>query len=57
MIDAAHEAVSFDDYWTIDGRRDFQKAVRGTIRRRGQSNAEERSQTLVLTVQDPKAFP
>jgi hypothetical protein len=31
MIDAAHEAVSFDAYWTIDGRRDFQKAVRGTI--------------------------
>ena len=31
MIDAAHEAVSFDDQWAINSRRDFRKAVRGMI--------------------------
>jgi hypothetical protein len=32
MIDAAHEAVWFDNYWAINSRRDFQKAVRAMIR-------------------------
>jgi hypothetical protein len=31
MIDAAHEAVSFDDQWAINSRRDFRKAVRSMI--------------------------
>lgn len=31
MIDAAHEAVWFDDAWAINSRRDFQKAVRAMI--------------------------
>jgi hypothetical protein len=31
MIDAAHEAVWFDNFWAINGRRDFQKAVRAMI--------------------------
>jgi hypothetical protein len=31
MIDAAHEAVSFDDQWAVNSRRDFQKAVRAMI--------------------------
>ena len=32
MIDAAHLAVWSDDYWAINSRRDFQKAVRAMIR-------------------------
>jgi hypothetical protein len=32
MIDAAHEAVSFDGAWAIRGRSDFRKAVRAMIR-------------------------
>lgn len=28
MIDAAHEAASFDDHWAINSRRDFRRAVR-----------------------------
>jgi hypothetical protein len=31
MIDAAHEVVWFDNYWAINSRRDFQKAVRAMI--------------------------
>jgi hypothetical protein len=31
MIDAAHEAVWFDDFWAINSRRDFRKAVRAMI--------------------------
>ena len=27
MIDAAHEAASFDDMWAINSRRDFKRAV------------------------------
>jgi hypothetical protein len=33
MIDAAHEAVWFDDAWAINSGRDFQKAVRAMITR------------------------
>jgi hypothetical protein len=33
MIDAAHEAVQFDDAWAINSRRDFQKAVKAMIAR------------------------
>ena len=33
MIDAAHEAVWFDEAWAINNRRDFQKAVRAMITR------------------------
>ena len=32
MVDAAHEAVSFDGAWAINSRRDFTKAVRAMIR-------------------------
>jgi len=32
MVDAAHEAVSFDDAWAIRGRADFRKAVRAMIK-------------------------
>lgn len=32
MVDAAHEAVSFDGAWAIRGRSDFRKAVRAMIR-------------------------
>jgi hypothetical protein len=32
MVDAAHEAVSFDGAWAIRGRADFRKAVRAMIR-------------------------
>ncbi|MGD0105145.1 MAG: hypothetical protein ABSC06_14040 [Rhodopila sp.] len=31
MIDAAHEAVWFDNFWAINSRRDFKKAVRAMI--------------------------
>jgi len=31
MIDAAHEAVWFDNYWAINSRSDFRKAVRAMI--------------------------
>ena len=31
MVDAAHEAVWFDAYWTINSRRDFEKAVKAMI--------------------------
>ena len=31
MIDAAHEAVSFDGAWAINSRRDFRRAVRAMI--------------------------
>jgi hypothetical protein len=31
MVDAAHEAVSFDDHWAINSRRDFRQAVRAMI--------------------------
>jgi hypothetical protein len=31
MIDAAHEAVWFDNFWAINSRRDFQKAVKAMI--------------------------
>ena len=31
MIDAAHEAVWSDDFWAINSRRDFQKAVRAMV--------------------------
>jgi hypothetical protein len=31
MIDAAGQAVWFDNFWAINSRRDFQKAVRGMI--------------------------
>ena len=33
MIDAAHEAVQFDDAWAINSRRDFRRAVRAMITR------------------------
>jgi hypothetical protein len=32
MVDAAHEAVWFDAFWTINCRADFKKAVRAMIR-------------------------
>ena len=32
MVDAAHEAVSFDGFWAINCRADFRKAVRAMIR-------------------------
>jgi hypothetical protein len=28
MIDAAHDAASFDAHWAINSRRDFRRAVR-----------------------------
>ncbi|MGO9419850.1 hypothetical protein, partial [Roseiarcus sp.] len=31
MIDAAHEAASFDDMWAINSRRDFKRAVRAML--------------------------
>jgi hypothetical protein len=31
MINAAHEAVWFDDYWAINSRSDFKKAVKAMI--------------------------
>jgi hypothetical protein len=31
MVDAAHEAVSFDNAWAINSRADFRKAVRAMI--------------------------
>jgi hypothetical protein len=32
MVDAAHEAVWFDAFWTIKSRAAFKKAVRAMIR-------------------------
>ena len=32
MIDAAYEAVRFDEAWTINSRRDFVKAVKAMVR-------------------------
>ncbi len=32
MVDAAYEAVRFDEYWAINSRRDFRKAVRAMVR-------------------------
>ena len=32
MVDAAYEAVRFDEHWAVDSRRDFKKAVRAMIR-------------------------
>jgi hypothetical protein len=32
MIDAAYEAVRFDEAWAINSRSDFRKAVRAMIR-------------------------
>ena len=31
MVDAAHEAVSFDGFWAVNSGRDFRKAVRAMI--------------------------
>ncbi len=31
MIDAAHEAASFDAHWAINSRRDFRRAVKAMI--------------------------
>jgi len=31
MIDAAYEAVRFDEHWAVNSRRDFRKAVRAMI--------------------------
>lgn len=31
MIDAAHEAASFDDMWAINSRRDFKRAVKAML--------------------------
>jgi hypothetical protein len=31
MIDAAYEAVHFDEDWAINSRRDFQKALRTMV--------------------------
>jgi hypothetical protein len=31
MIDTAHEAVWSDNFWAINSRRDFKKAVRAMI--------------------------
>ena len=28
MVDAAYEAVRFDEHWAVNSRRDFRKAVR-----------------------------
>jgi hypothetical protein len=33
MVDAAHDAVSFDGAWAIRGRSDFRKAVRAMVRK------------------------
>lgn len=32
MVDAAHQAVSFDGAWAINSRADFRKTVRAMIR-------------------------
>ena len=32
MIDAAYEAVRFDEAWAINSRRDFVKAVKALVR-------------------------
>ena len=32
MIDAAYEAVRFDEAWAINSRRDFVKAIRAMVR-------------------------
>jgi hypothetical protein len=32
MVDAAHEAVAFDDAWAINSRADFRKAVRSMMK-------------------------
>jgi len=32
MVDAAYDAVAFDDAWAINGRADFRKAVRAMVR-------------------------
>ena len=32
MIDAAYEAVCFDEAWAINSRRDFVKAVKAMVR-------------------------
>ena len=32
MVDAAYEAVRFDEAWAINSRADFKKAVRAMIR-------------------------
>ena len=31
MIDAAHQAASFDDIWAINSRRDFKRAVKAML--------------------------
>jgi len=31
MIDAAHKAVSFDDIWAINSRRDFKRTVKAML--------------------------
>ncbi len=31
MVDAAYEAVRFDEHWAVNSRRDFRKAVRAMI--------------------------
>ena len=33
MIDAAYEAVRFDEAWAINSRRDFVKAVKAMVRK------------------------
>lgn len=40
MIDAAHEAVWSDNFWAINSRRDFQKAVRALIRAASKEGGE-----------------
>lgn len=32
MVDATHEAISFDGTWAINSRADFRKAVRVMVR-------------------------
>jgi hypothetical protein len=31
MVDAAYEAVRFDEHWAVNSRRDFRKAVRAMV--------------------------
>ena len=31
MIDATHQAVSFDDAWAINNRSDFKRAVKAML--------------------------
>lgn len=31
MVDAAHQAASFDDLWAINSRRDFKRAVKAML--------------------------